>query len=361
MVTLSTLANLTHGELIGDPDYKVSGVSGLAEASSEHLCFLISREYRPLLSQTKAGVVLLRQDDLSEYSGQAIVCDDPYFAYAQVSHLFDTRPPAEVGINPSAYIAPSAVIAENVSVGPNSVILANARIGEGTVIGAGCYIGHGVVIGERNRIHPSVVIMDHTMVGDDCVFHPSCVVGSDGFGNVKGPHGWVKITQLGRVIIGNRVEIGALTAVDCGAIGDTIIHDGVKLDNLIHIAHNCEIGENSAFAAGVGVAGSTRIGKNSTFAGKVGISGHLTLTDNVHITGMSMVTRSVAKPGVYSSGLHAIEDSLWKKNQARFRRLDEMTRRLIELEKQVENLKSSSNCGEFGGVIDPGTSQITKD
>lgn len=225
------------------------------------------------------------------------------------------------------------------SIGPNVVIRSGAQIGPGTVIGAGCYIGHDVVLGENNRLDPRVVIMDHSVIGRDCVFLPGCVIGSDGFGNARGPDGWVKIAQLGRVIIGNGVEVGALTAIDCGAIGDTVIHDGVRLDNLIHIAHNCEIGENSAFAAGVGIAGSTRVGKNSIFAGKVGISGHLTLADNIYITGMSMVTRSLTKPGVYSAGLHAMEDSLWKKNQARIKRLDELARRLIQLEKQVQKLK----------------------
>lgn len=341
-ITLGEVAQVAQGELHGDPDYTVTGVSELAKAGPEHLCFLTSAAFRKLLKTTRAGVVLLRSSDVENVSGHYIVCDDPYLAYARVSALFDPRPSPVAGIDPTAQIDDSVEIGTGVSIGPYTVIRSGAKIGENCQIGPNCYIGHDVVLGDNNRLDPNVVIMDRTVVGNECVFLPSCVVGADGFGNARGADGWVKITQLGRVIIGNRVEVGALTAIDCGAIGDTIIHDGVRLDNLIHIAHNCEIGENSAFAAGVGVAGSTRVGKNAIFAGKVGVSGHLKLADDIYITGMSMVTRSLTQPGIYSAGLHAMEDSLWKKNQARIRRLDELARRLIQLEKQVRELKSSS-------------------
>jgi len=216
------------------------------------------------------------------------------------------------------------------------VIGEDAVIGEKTVINANVSIGARAKIGANGYLHPNVSIYHDVTIGSDCIVHSGAAIGSDGFGFAPSPDGYVKIYQLGTVVIGNRVEIGANTSIDRGALGDTEIHDGVKIDNLVHIAHNCVVGANTALAGQVGMAGTTKIGKGCTFGGQVGIAGHLEIVDDVHVTGKSMVTKKISEPGIYSSGTGFSDNKSWRKNAVRFNQLDELYKRLQRLEKKYE-------------------------
>lgn len=267
----------------------------------------------------------------------ALVHPNPYLAYALASKLFDARPVAAPGVHPSAVIAEGVTLAEGVSIAANVVIESGSEIRSGAVIGASSVIGAGSIIGENTELRANVTVYHGVTIGRDCMIHSGVVIGSDGFGFApKGP-GWEKIAQIGGVIVGDRVEIGANTTIDRGALDDTIIGSDVILDNQIQIAHNVVVGDYTAIAACTGIAGSTRIGQHCIIGGGCGISGHLEITDHVHLTGMTMVTKSVSEPGVYSSGTSFETNSQWRKNVARFRQLDELARRLRKLEKNVSD------------------------
>jgi UDP-3-O-[3-hydroxymyristoyl] glucosamine N-acyltransferase len=264
-----------------------------------------------------------------------LVSDNPYKSYAQASRWFDPAPVAVIGIHPSAVIDPSAKLGANISIGANVVIAAQASVGANSVIGAGCVIGANSQLGENCLLHPRVVIYHGVSIGNQVVIHSGAVIGSDGFGFAPSKEGWIKIYQNGGVRIGNNVEIGANTCIDRGAIENTVIADGVIIDNLVHIAHNVSIGEQSAIAACVGIAGSTTMGKRCTVAGMVGIADHLIIADDSHFTGMSTITRSIDKAGVYSSGGILEDTRSWRRNAMRFHKLDDMHQRLKKLEKQL--------------------------
>jgi len=240
------------------------------------------------------------------------------------------------GVHPTAVVSPAAKVASTASIGPHAVVEAGAMIGEGVYIGAGCYVGAHATIGAKTRLVAHVVMGERCVAGNDCLFHPGAVIGSDGFGFAKDGEQWQKVPQLGRVVIGNKVEVGANTTIDRGALNDTVIGDGVKLDNQIQIAHNVRIGENTAIAACVGIAGSTIIGKRCTLGGQAGVTGHLEIVDDVHVTAGSLVTSSIAQPGVYSSSLKAEPVEKWRRNAARLHHLDEIVRRLAKLEERLQ-------------------------
>lgn len=243
---------------------------------------------------------------------------------------------AEPGIHPTAVIDPTASVADTACIGPHVVVAAQARIEDNVVIGAGSVIGARCRIGRDTRIHPRVTLAHDVVVGQRCHLLSGAVIGSDGFGFANERGVWHRIAQLGRVVLGDDVEVGANTTIDRGALDDTVIGNGVKLDNLIQIAHNVHIGDHSAMAAKVGIAGSTRIGRHCVFGGASGVAGHLDIADHVHLTGMTLVTGDIREPGVYSSGTGTDTNRQWRKNAVRFRQLDALARRLKELEKKLE-------------------------
>ena len=266
----------------------------------------------------------------------ALVLDNPYLGYAKVSSLFDTLPAACQQVHERAWVSKSAQLGQGVTVGANAVIEDNAVIGDFAVIGPGSVVGARSRIGKNTRLHANVSLYHDVVIGERCIVHSGAVIGADGFGFAPEKGVWHKISQIGGVTIGNDVEIGANTSIDRGALSDTCIGNGVKLDNQIQIAHNVQVGDNAAMAACVGIAGSTKIGANVTLSGGVGVSGHLEIADGTHITAMSIVTKSITEAGSYSSGTAMAPSAEWKKSAARFRQLDEMAKKIKALEKAVK-------------------------
>lgn len=335
--SLQDLADLIGAELRGDGDCVVNKLEPLDSATEGAITFLTSSKYQSELAATKASAVILKKEDSEQCPVNCLVIDNPYLGYAKIAQALY---PDNVlfGIAASAVIAESVLIDNICYVGANSVVGENSVLGEGVVVGAGCVIGDNVKIGKGSKIHANVTIYDNAIIGEHALILSGAVIGSDGFGLAPDAGGkWLRIPQLGRVILGNHVEVGANTTIDRGALEDTVIADGVKLDNQIQIAHNIKIGENTAIAACTGIAGSTTIGKNCTVAGAVGINGHLEIADNVHITGKSMVTKSIKEAGVYSSGIPLQTNRDWHKSAIRFRQLDEMAKRLKKLEKMTQD------------------------
>lgn len=333
--TLRQLAERLGAELRGNPELLISGLATLQDAQPEQLSFLANAQYKKYLADTKAGAVILHPTEVEGFSGNCLVIANPYLAYAQLSHLFDRKPLSKAGIDPSALVAEDAFVDPTASVGAYAVIESGVSIGAGVVIGAHCFIGARSQIGEDGWLAPRVTLYHDVRVGKRVVIQSGAVIGGEGFGFANHQGQWKKIAQLGGVSIGDDVEIGANTTIDRGALADTIISNGVKLDNQIMIAHNVQIGEHTAMAACVGISGSTKIGRHCTIAGGVGMVGHIEVCDNVFVTGMTMVTRSITEPGAYSSGTAMQPAAEWRKSAARIRHLDDMARRLQLLEKTV--------------------------
>lgn len=314
----------------------VKGLSTLASAGAFHISFFANVAYREQLQSTRASAVILKASAVEDCPVPCLVADNPYLAYAKISALFDQLPVAPPSIHPTAVIHPAAKIAASASIGPHCVISADAIISDNVVIGAGCFVGEASQIGVGSYLHSRVSIYHGVTVGEKVVIHSGAVIGSDGFGFAPdfaaSGTGWCKIHQLGGVVIGNRVEIGANTCIDRGALDDTVIGDGVIIDNLVQIAHNVKIGNNTAIAACSGIAGSTEIGDNCTIAGAVGIVGHLKIADRVHITAKSLVTGSINASGSYSSGTALSPTTAWRKNAVRFSQLDSLFQRVRALE-----------------------------
>lgn len=338
--TLRWLAEYLGCTWQGNPDVCVNGIGNLASASPEQLSFLSNKRYAAYLESTQAAIVLLEQGYDAPPGLNALFVDNPYYAYAQLSSLFDERNIQPAGVHPSAVVHETAQIDPSAAIGPNCVIEAHARIGKDTQLGAGVVIGTKSVIGETCLIYANVSIYHGITIGDRVIIHSNTTVGSDGFGYAPGPSGWKKIHQLGAVRIGDDVEIGACSAIDRGAIDDTVIESGVIIDNQVHIAHNVRIGRNTAIAGCVGIAGSTVIGAHCTVGGFVAINGHLEICDDVHFNGGSVVTKSVTKSGAYSSGTILQDVKAWRKNAVRVSQLDEWIERIKKLEK-------SSSAGQL--------------
>lgn len=333
-LTAAEIARHLSATVFGDAHRRVDQVASLASAGPSALAFFggSRRGNDPKLSQ--AGIILCAADqrDLMPPDATVICVDHPQIAFIEMVDLLRPSRPTYQGIDSSAHIDPTARLASSVIVGPHCVIGPECQLAEGVVLGPGCILGRGVHIGQDSALIARVTILDDCMIGERCVFQPGAVIGSDGFGLAHHEGRWRRVPQLGRVVIGNDVDIGANTTVDRGALDDTIISDGVKLDNLIQIAHNVEIGEHSAIAGCAGLAGSSIVGKHCTLGGGVGLAGHLSLADGVHVTGMSMVTRSIHKAGVYSAGTPLDTNERWLKNAARFKQLDRIAHRLHALE-----------------------------
>jgi len=333
---LGDIAKALGAELKGDPEVQITGLATLSAAAPGQISFLANPAYGKYLADTRASAVILSPKAAQDAPTNVLLLDNPYLGYARLSHWFDPAPVPAPGVHASAVVDPSARIAESASIGPNAVIEAEAEIEENVVVGAGSIIGARSRIGRDTILRPRVTLAHDVVVGQRCHLLSGAVIGSDGFGFANEKGVWHRIAQLGRVVLGDDVEVGANTTIDRGALDDTSIGDGVKLDNLIQIAHNVQIGEHSAMAAMVGIAGSTRIGRHCVFGGASGVAGHLEITDQVHLTGMTLVTGDIREPGVYSSGTSADTNRQWRKNAVRFRQLDVLARRVKELEKKLE-------------------------
>jgi len=331
--TLGELANLLQAELVGDAECQISGLATLTDAKPGQLSFLSNKHYRKYLVSTQASGVILHPDFANDYTGNKLLVANPYLAYAKLSAIFSHAPRVASGIHPDASVAEDAKVHLSASIAANAVIDSGAEIAAGAQIGAGCFVGQNTIVGADTVLHANVSLYHGVVVGSACLFHSQVVVGSDGFGFAPDGKKWVKIHQLGGVVIGDHVELGACTTIDRGALADTLIGDGVIIDNQVQIAHNVQIGANTAIAAGACIAGSARIGENCTLSGMVGVVGHISLVDNVHVTALSLVTKSITTPGSYSSGTPIDETALWRKNAVRYGQLNSLAQRLKVLEK----------------------------
>ena len=334
MYSLAELADRLGLEFAGDAGRVVRALAALEEAGPDELAFIVNRKYLSQLAATRAGVVILPPELVAHCPCGSLLSEQPYLAFARASRLFNNAPTPAAGIHPAATVSAEADIHSQVSVGANAVIEPGAVLEAGVVIGAGVYVGHASRLGAGTRVYPNAVIYHDVWLGRNCVVHAQAVLGADGFGFAPGPAGWEKICQLGGVRIGDGVEIGAGSTVDRGALGHTELADGVIIDNQVQIGHNCHIGKNTAIAGCAGLAGSTIIGANCTLAGGVGVVGHVEICDDVHVTGMTMVTRSITRPGSYSSGTPMSSTRDWKRNAVRFSQLDSIQRRLVSLEQR---------------------------
>ncbi|PCK93911.1 UDP-3-O-(3-hydroxymyristoyl)glucosamine N-acyltransferase [Pseudomonas viridiflava] len=342
-IKLGQLAEFLGATLRGDKDKDINGLATLQEAGPDQISFLANPQYRKFLTDTQAAAVLLKPADADSFAGDALLVPDPYLAYARISHLFDPKPKAAAGIHPTAVIADDAVVDPAASIGAFAIVESGARIAAQVTVGAHCFIGARCEIGEGGWLAPRVTLYHDVRIGKRVVIQSGAVLGGEGFGFANEKGVWQKIAQIGGVSIGDDVEIGVNTAIDRGALADTRIGNGVKLDNQIQIAHNVQIGDHTAMAACVGISGSTKIGKHCMLAGGVGLVGHIEICDGVFITGMTMVTHSITEPGSYSSGTAMQPAAEWRKSAARLRKIDDMARRLQKLEKMVETVTSAGN------------------
>lgn len=327
---LAKLAEHIGARLVGDPDIFITGIATLQDAKPGQLSFLANPKYQKYLAITRASAVILSPD--VRYSGNALLADNPYYAYAQLTALFVKTPQSTRDIHPTAIIADSARIDDGVTVGPHVTIEADVRIGRGSNIGAGCYLGEACDIGADSLIHPNVSIHHGSKVGQRSVLHSGVVIGADGFGFAPNQGTWTKIHHLANVSIGDDVELGAGTCVDRGALSDTVIGDGVKIDNMVQVAHGVKIGAHTVIAGCTAIAGSSEIGAHCVIAGGVGIVGHIKIADKVTITAMTLVTKSIRQAGSYSSGTPMATTREWRKQAVSFGRLEELRQRLKNLE-----------------------------
>lgn len=326
--TLGELAVRFGCTLKGDPDVRVSRVATLDDADAHAVAFLADPKHRRFLASTAAGAVVLEPKLADLCPVPALLSTNPRATFARIAAVLHPAAAIVAGRHPSAVIDPSASIDATASIGAHVVIGANVSVGARCLIGPGSVVLDGAQIGADTRLVARVTLCSGVVIGERCLFHPGSVIGADGFGLAPDAGRWLKVPQVGSVRIGNDVEVGANTTIDRGAIGDTVIGDGVKLDNQIQIGHNVRIGANTVMAAFAGVSGSTTIGERCMIAGQVGIAGHITICDDVFVTGKSFVSSSIHKPGYYSSGLTVDESRRFRKNAARFHQLDDIVRQM---------------------------------
>ena len=341
--SLGEISRVLGGEVLGNPNTQVEKVGTLEGADHRAITFLSQDRFVGELQQTQAGAVILAAAHGEATALPRIVCGNPYAYFARVSAMLHPVASVAPGVHRLACIDPSATLGKDVSVGANAVIGSNANISAGVIIGAHCYVGDEATIGAGTRLWPGVVIYHACRIGARCIVHAGVVIGADGFGNAweageDGGH-WIKVPQVGRAVIGDDVEIGANTTIDRGAIDDTVVEDGVRLDNLIMIAHNVHVGAHTAIAACTGIAGSTRIGRYCRIGGAVGIAGHLTIADHVEISGKTLITKSITAAGTYSGGYPFEESRGWRRNAIQIRHLDEIAKHVKQLEKRLAQLE----------------------
>ncbi|RUO25418.1 UDP-3-O-(3-hydroxymyristoyl)glucosamine N-acyltransferase [Aliidiomarina minuta] len=337
-VTLADLASHIGASVRGDASYQVNRLATLASATAEQVSFLANEKYRSQLADTGAGAVIMHPDADDGRARNALLTTNPYLGYAKVAQLLDTSPKRAQDIHPTAVISAQANLGKNVAVGAHAVIESGAHIADNVVIGAQCFVGENVEIGEGSRLFPQVTLYHNVVLGKGCTVHSSSTIGADGFGWATENGKWVKIPQLGRVIVGDNVDIGANSSIDRGALDDTIIGSGCIIDNLVQIGHNVVLGEGTAIAGQAGIAGSTRIGKNCLIGGQAGLGGHIEIADNVQLHGQAMVTKSIDKAGVYASGNPVAPQGEWAKTGVRYRQLPDLFKRVKALETKL-NIK----------------------
>lgn len=334
--SLQQLAEHVGGEVRGDANLTIMGVGTLQSATPSDIAFLANHRYKAQLAESAAGAVLLAEKDYdADSASNAIVVGNPYAAFAKIAQLLDTTPKPAEGLAETAKIAADANLGNNVTLGDYVVIDSGAKIGDNVSIGAHSHIGPGVSIGDNTKVWSGVHIYHQCQIGSDCNIHSGAIIGADGFGWAPENGKWLKIPQIGRVIIGNNVEIGASTTVDRGALDDTIISSGCIIDNQCQIAHNVFIDEDTAIAGCTVLAGSCRIGKRCMIGGASAINGHISVCDDVQIMGFAMVIKEITEPGVYASGIPAASHREWRRNGARYRQLDDLFKRVKTLEKQA--------------------------
>lgn len=334
--SLRDIAEQLEAQLHGDEEGRIDHVATLAEAGPGGISFLANRRYRPQLLTTRATAVILGEEFLSSCPVTALVVSNPYLGYARVAALLAPERPVPAGVDPSASVSDKASVDESAWIGPQAVIEDDAIVGARTRLGPGCVVGRNASIGEDCELAANVTIYHDVRIGNRALLHAGVVIGADGFGIANDEGVWVKVPQLGSVVIGDDVEIGANTTIDRGALADTVIENGVKLDNLIQVGHNVHIGAHTAIAGGVAIGGSATIGKRCTIGGAASLAGHLEIADDVHLTGRSAVPNSITKPGIYSSGAPVIQENrTWRRNIVRIRQLDDMAKRLRSLEKKL--------------------------
>jgi UDP-3-O-[3-hydroxymyristoyl] glucosamine N-acyltransferase len=300
--------------------------------------FLANMKYRHMLDNSRAGAVIMHSDEAQFFFGHCLLLDNPYVGYAKLSQIFAYKPNF-LGVDKISQIDPTAVLGSGVNLAAGTVIGPQVTLGDNVSVGPNTVIGANSQIGENSSIAANVTLYQDIKIGARCNIHSGAVIGADGFGFAKDGCDWVKIIILGGVTIGDNVEVGAGTCIDRGTLCDTIIGHGVKLDNQIQIGHNVELVDSTAIAACSAIAGSAKLGKNCTIAGAWGIAGHITLTDGVHVTAMSLVNNSIAKPGVYSSGTAIDKNQKWLRNAGRFKQLEQMAKRIKQLESDINQLK----------------------
>lgn len=343
---LSELVQRLGGEFRGN-DVKVSRLAPLDAADACSISFLSNPKLKPQLANTTAAAVIVSAGDAEGLALPCIVTPDPYLYFARVGQLFHPLPAAVPGIHPTAVIMEGAEIDPSAEIGPQVVIESGAKIGAGTIIRAACVIGADVEIGADCLFYPRVTVYQDCVIGSRVIVHAGAVIGSDGFGNAWARDHWEKIPQIGRAVIGDDVEIGANTTIDRGALGDTVIAAGARIDNMIQIGHNVEIGRFTAIAACTGIAGSTKIGSGCLIGGGVGMSGHLKIADRVVILGGSNVPSSIDEPGVYGGSVTPImPQAVWRRNAVHFSHLDQLVKRVKELEKKIGAAENETGSKE---------------
>jgi UDP-3-O-[3-hydroxymyristoyl] glucosamine N-acyltransferase len=335
-IRLADLAHKLNAQLHGDGDIVVTGIAPMYSANGEQITFLSDSRYSDKLAGCQAAAVVLTENDLAACNVAAIVVDNPYLAYARMAQIMDTTPKPASEIHSSAVIASDAILGKNVAIGANAVIESDVVLGDNVIIGAGCFIGKSTKIGAGTCLWANVSVYHQVVIGEHCLIHSGTVIGADGFGYANDRGNWIKIPQLGTVIIGDRVEIGACTTIDRGALDNTVIGNGVIIDNQCQIAHNVTIGDNSAVAGGVIMAGSLKIGRYCMIGGASVINGHMEICDKVTVTGMGMVMRPITEPGVYSSGIPLQANKDWRKTAALVLNINEMSKRLKAVERELK-------------------------
>ncbi|CNI98135.1 UDP-3-O-(3-hydroxymyristoyl)glucosamine N-acyltransferase [Yersinia mollaretii] len=335
-IRLADLAQQLDAQVHGDGDIVITGIASMHSAQPEQITFLSNSRYQEQLATCHAGAVVLTEADLPFCKSAALVVKNPYLTYARMAQIMDTTPQPAQDIAPSAVISSQATLGENVSVGANAVIESGVVLGDNVVIGAGCFIGKNTHIGAGSRLWANVSVYHEVVIGQNCLIQSGTVIGADGFGYANDRGNWIKIPQLGSVHIGDRVEIGACTTIDRGALDNTIIGNGVIIDNQCQIAHNVVIGDNTAVAGGVIMAGSLKVGRYCMIGGASVINGHMEICDKVTITGMGMVMRPITEPGLYSSGIPLQPNKVWRKTAALVMNIDGINKRLKAIERKIE-------------------------
>ncbi|HEN3281807.1 TPA: UDP-3-O-(3-hydroxymyristoyl)glucosamine N-acyltransferase [Yersinia enterocolitica] len=335
-IRLADLAQQLDAQVHGDGDLVITGIASMHSAEPSQITFLSNSRYQEQLATCNAGAVVLTEADLPFCKSAALVVKNPYLTYARMAQIMDTTPQPAQDIAPSAVISPQATLGENVSIGANAVIESGVVLGDNVVIGAGCFIGKNTHIGADSRLWANVSVYHEVVIGQNCLIQSGTVIGADGFGYANDRGNWIKIPQLGSVHIGDRVEIGACTTIDRGALDNTIIGNGVIIDNQCQIAHNVVIGDNTAVAGGVIMAGSLKVGRYCMIGGASVINGHMEICDKVTITGMGMVMRPITEPGLYSSGIPLQPNKVWRKTAALVMNIDGINKRLKAIERKID-------------------------